>query len=459
MAHATRVLLINAINTYAEVETRYPNLGLGYLAASVRKNLSDAPVEFKIIDRNIQQVIKEFKPDLAGITSVSQNFNIAQQYADYCGSHGIPVVMGGIHLTCIPESLPKSASAACLGESEWTFVDIMKAFLNNSLNPHTLNSIPGIAYWKDGKLIKTNPRAFESCLDNIPLPARDLLPIESHSYMFTSRGCPYLCSFCASSRFWNKVRFFSAEYVVNEIGVLVRDYKVKMISFFDDLFILHRQRMRDIVSLLEKRSLIGKVDFTCSCRANMVDDELAQILTRMGVVSVGIGFESGSDEILKYLKGKTVSVEHNKRAIDILKRNGIAVNGSFVIGSPGETKEQIMDTYNFIKNNNLDLFDIYLLTPYPGTPVWEYAKSRGIVSEPVFDWSRLNINTCQVSNKKIIILSEVLSKKQLLSLYRRFVYLRFWRNIQKVGHHPMRRDVPKMAWKKLKELLYLKKRI
>ena len=68
MAHATRVLLINAINTYAEVETRYPNLGLGYLAASVRKKISDAPIEFKIIDRNIQQVIKEFKPDLAGIT-------------------------------------------------------------------------------------------------------------------------------------------------------------------------------------------------------------------------------------------------------------------------------------------------------------------------------------------------------------------------------------------------------
>ncbi len=437
-----------------EVETRYPNLGLGYLVSTARKCIPNVSIEFKITDRNIQNITNDFKPDLVGITSVSQNFNIALEYADYFKSLQIPVIMGGIHLTCVPETLPPSAFAACLGEGEYSFVEIVKALLNNSLNPQTLSKIPGIVYWDDKELKITRKHEFEMHLDNIPIPARELMHIKKHSYIFSSRGCPYLCSFCASTRFWKKVRFFSAEYVVNEIELLIRDYNVKMISFFDDLFISNSKRLEEIVNLLKKRSLLGKVLFTCSCRVNLVNDKIAHLLSEMGIVSVGIGLESGNDEILTYLKGKNISVKQNHEAIEILKKHGISVNASCVIGSPKETKEQIMDTYNFIKNSKLDLFDVYLLTPYPGTDVWDYAKSRNLVAEKRFDWSRLNINTFHVDKNKIIILSETLSKEELLALYKKFIYLRFWRNIKKVINHPMKRDVPKMAWNKLKELSY-----
>lgn len=247
---------------------------------------------------------------------------------------------------------------------------------------------------------------------------------------------------------------FSAEYVVNEIELLMRDYKVTMISFFDDLFVAKRSRLEDILRLLERRNLIGKIKFTCSCRANVVDDELAKILSRMGIVSVGMGIESGDDEILQFLKGGSVSVEKNHRAIDTLKRAGIAVNGSFVIGSPQEGREQITKTYNFIRTSNLDLFDVYILTPFPGTPIWDYAKKRNLVSDDMSDWSCLDVNAYHMAEDKIIVLSEMLSRKELLKLYKKFRFLRFLRNVAKVLNHPMRRDIPRMALNLLFEYIH-----
>ena len=180
---------------------------------------------------------------------------------------------------------------------------------------------------------------------------------------------------------------------------------------------------------------------------------MVSLLSRMGIVSVGLGLESGDDETLKYLKSNSISVEDGYTAINLLKDAGISVNASFVIGSPYETKEQIMKTYNFINNSRLDLFDIYLLTPFPGTPVWEYAKKRNIVQENMEDWSRLDVNVYRLSDKAIF-LSEMLSEKEILKLYGKFRALRFRRNFLKVWKHPMKRDLPRMGWNLLKENLY-----
>jgi anaerobic magnesium-protoporphyrin IX monomethyl ester cyclase len=449
MSKNLKILLVSAVNTEVEVESRYPNLGMAYLVSMARKDLPGAAVEFLIADKDIPGVTASFKPDLAGISSVSQNYNIAKEYAAFFEKSGIPYIMGGVHITQMPATLPEGALAACLGEGEHTFADIVRAALGGRLR-ESIPEIPGLAYWDGAELKLTEPREQEPDLDNLPVPARDLLEIRPHAYMFTSRGCPFRCTFCSSTRFWQKLRLFSAEYVVDEVEMLVKN-GVTMISFFDDLFVANFQRLEKIYELMENRGLLGKVQFTCSCRANVVKPELVALLKKMGVVSVGMGLESGDDEVLRFLKGGNISVAHNHEAINLLKDVGIAVNASFVIGSPGETREQVMNTYNFIKGSRLDLFDIYILTPLPGTPVWDMAKDRGLVGEDM-DWSRLDVNQYR-SPDKAIIMSDVLSHEEIIALYNKFRKLRLYRNMLKVINHPMKRDFPRIALRMLQEYL------
>ena len=363
---------------------------------------------------------------------------------------GVPVLMGGIHISALPQSLSPQMTVGCLGEGEVTIVDLINLFLSTgNFSIPELTKIAGICFWDGGRLSVTPPRPLVSNLDEIPLPARELLEISRHAYMFTSRGCPYRCRFCASSAFWDKLRFFSADYVINEIGVLVEDFGVKFISFYDDMFISNVSRLKDIAYGLENTGLLKKVKFSCSCAAASLSEEVAQILQGMNVVSVGMGLESGCDKTLKFLKGPAFSVEKNRRAVEILRKFGIAANASFVIGSPQETEAEIMETYRFIKENPLNLVDVYVLAPFPGTPIWQYALDRGLVSEDM-DWEKLNVNF-EVSHPNAIILSEQLSREDIYRLYNKFRRQRFWRNLRNIWWHPFLGDLPRVAFNSLKE--------
>jgi len=184
----------------------------------------------------------------------------------------------------------------------------------------------------------------------------------------------------------------------------------------------------------------------------MIDDEIMKLLKSINVQKIVLGLESGNDRILTYLKGiggrSTVTVKQNYDAVRIANKYGILVNAGFVIGSPDETKEEILDTLRLAKTSGLNHFEPYILTPLPGTPLWELAKKRGLVSNNM-DWNKLDVMFGE-NYKNAIILSEKLSREELYNLYKKFkTHQRFLR-IKNAILHPFKNNVPKI----LKNMLF-----
>jgi len=416
----TKVMFINAIDVADKIATALPSLGLAYLASSLRKEFGYHRIEFKIADRAVEREIGQFSPDIIGISSVSQNYNRAIEYARIAKKYNLPVIVGGVHISALPATLTSDMDVGVIGEGEETIIDLFNLFAEKGhFASERLAKIKGVVFRRNGKIVVTEERKPIEPLDKIPLPARDLLEIKESTYMFTSRGCPYRCTFCASCRFWGKVRFFPPEYVVNEVKVLVHKYGVKEISFSDDLFMANKARLKTIVQLLKNEAILDKVRFACNARSNIVTDELVLLLKQMNVKAIGMGLESGSPKTLEYLKGKNISAQDHANAIATFRRHGIEPHASFIIGSPQESKEDILQTLSFIKEKRLPSFDLYVLTPFPGTPVWQYARARNLVSEDM-DWDILNVNF-KSNADKAVILSEKLTRTEIRKLFWMFV--------------------------------------
>lgn len=421
---ALKVLLISATDYKKRVEMIYPPLNLAYLVSYARSKLGGAGIIYKIISKDYKKNILSFAPDIVGVSSVTQNYPIAVSIAEFCKKKGIPIFVGGIHISTLPSSMDKNFDFGVIGEAEETFFEIMKVFSKKkNLQKKDMQKIKGLVFFDEKNKLKfTTPRELIKDLDAIPFPARDLLDIDrNYIFMFSSRGCPYRCYFCSSASFWKITRFHSADYVIKEMLGIIKRYNPQKIAFYDDLFIADKNRLKELVKKIEQLKINRKVCFHVSARANLIDDETVSLLKRMNVWSVSMGFESGSEKVLNYLKGDSISVKDNINAINLLNRAGIIVGGSFVIGSPIETKETILETYDFIKKHRIDTFAVYTLTPYPETKAWDYALEHGLVSEHM-DFSNLCINNPPDYNKKITISSN-LSKKEIYEFHKKFMRL------------------------------------
>jgi len=152
-----------------------------------------------------------------------------------------------------------------------------------------------------------------------------------------------------------------------------------------------KKRLREIYDSMKKKEILGKVKFHMSTRANLVDDELCQLLKKLNVKTTGCGFESGNEEMLKYLKGGSVTVEDNRRAIRMFRKYKLPAFCSFIFGSPGESIEQMRETLDLIKyayKNKIAFIYPFLMKPLPGTEVWDIAIQRGVVANDM-NWELL----------------------------------------------------------------------
>jgi len=421
-----RLLLLNIIDDEREVEKLFDNLGLAYISACLKKNIKDIQINFAHI-ANIQQFEKKielYRPDIIGISTVSQNFGTAINIARHCKDKDIPIIIGGTHISMLPQSLDKSMDIGILGEAEITIVELLKTFQkNNGFKQNKLEKIKGLVFYKRGKLIFTPHRKLIENIDSIPFPDRSILNINLNKVMLiSSRGCPYNCIFCASKRFWKKARFHSPMYVISEIEEVHKKYKPKEILFFDDLFIANTNRLRQIVDLIVKRGIHKKIYFTVQCRANLVNDELCRLLKRMNVKVVMMGIETGSQPVLRYLKDN-VTIKENEDSIRLLKKYGFNVACFFIIGTPLDTEKRLEETLTFIKRNQLDIFEVYFLTPHPGTPIWNYAEKKGLVSHDM-QWEKLKFGFSRIKKLDDINRALVLSgldKKLLFNYYNKML--------------------------------------
>jgi len=408
-----RFLMIEATTSYLN-ENNHPPLGLAYIAGSLRKEYGNN-IEMKIIRDNLIEGIESFRPDIVGISSVTRNYGVAREHARISKQvYDLPVIIGGVHISFMPQMLTTDMDVGIVGEGENTIVELMASFiLRNGFVESELSRIKGIMYREAGKVTITEPRPLIKPIDDIPYPARDLLTIERDTSMMSSRGCPYNCAFCSTSRYTGRqVRYASAEYVANEIEILYRDYGAEYITIPDDLFALGSERTARIVELLDKKNILGKVELAINIRSDYVTEELVALLKRMGVTVIALGVETGCQQTLDYLKSGGITVEDSERAIRIVKKYKITPYCLFIIGSPNEDKAAMRQTVDFIKRNRIKYFDVATLTPYPGTSVWEYALSKGLVSEDM-DWSPLYIH----KNRNPIILSEKMSKDEIFEVY------------------------------------------
>jgi len=209
-----KILFLNVVDLHKPVHTRYYPLAFGYLVRFCEKYLPDKPFKYRYAEHINRHILQSFKPEVVALTCITENYNLAISYAETVKNfnENVKVVIGGVHITALPHSLSRSMDYGVLGEGEQTFLELVQ----NDFEVTTW--IKGLAYWRNGKVAVSQPRGLIEPLDLIPHPKRTMfLPENRKHYIFTSRGCPYRCIFCFSSRFWKKVRFHTPEYVAEEI--------------------------------------------------------------------------------------------------------------------------------------------------------------------------------------------------------------------------------------------------
>jgi radical SAM superfamily enzyme YgiQ (UPF0313 family) len=366
----------------------YLSIPLGVLSLASYLEQSGLPVEIFVHD-DLDKVIR-FEPDVVGLSCVSQNFGHAQKHARRLKEEtGCFVLLGGPHLTNMPDVFPDCFDLGFIGEGEISLTQVLSKFVQEGPSLEGLESIRGLVFRKEGKIINTGyPDRVEN-MDDLPLPDRKKwVRSLGMTHMMTTRGCPYRCFFCDSPYVFKGFRGNSAEYVAHEIRQLVSDFPdTRYVRFYDDIFVVDRKRLRALAALFKKDKFYSSIGYSGFVRDKLVDEEMVQNLKDMNFILVQFGADSGSPGVLKQLKNS--NVEDSQKALDLFHQAGIPVGCSFVIGSPFETLDDLKRTYQFIKKNRKKIFELEInpAVVLPGTPLWDYAKKKGLLpQEQDIDW-------------------------------------------------------------------------
>ena len=348
----------------------------------------DAIAENLGIDGTAQRFAED-RPDMVVIASSTPTIHtdllMARLAKEQAGAFTLLV---DTHVTVFHKELVAEpfVDAAVRGEFETAVPEIADTLNRGS----ELDRIPGVT-WSRGTEVVVNPdRPLLKDLDDLPWPDRDLVPAEQYIVglrtqdpcfmVMASRGCPFRCTFClwVPVMFNNKVRFRDVEKVVDEIAYLQNRYNAREVFFHDDTVNITVRRVEEICHAILRRRL--KIGWIANFRADQTTPELFRLMKRAGCTKILLGVESGSQRLLDETIDKEITLKEVEDTIRWAKEAGIRVHCTYSLGAPGETRETMRETLEFIKKTDPDDIQVSLMTPIPGTPFYEKVKHE------VADW-------------------------------------------------------------------------
>ena len=389
--------------------------------------------DLKIVDANLNdyspehfsKVVRDWRPDLVGLSILANEYGITGHIgvkATKEVSLDIVTVLGGVYPTTRASDVLDDplVDFAVLGEGEFVFPRLIDFIEGKDDLPKE-----GIAYRENNQKIILPQLNYIQDIDNLPFPDNDL--IDFHSYanesfkhvvdapralpfakLNTSRGCPIGCTFCQVEVIsGKKTRFQSPKRVVDEIEWLVKNYHIKAIDFLDDNFLGDRQRAIGIFKEMINRK-VPVVWNAANVSEFFLSEELLGLMRGSGCVYLSIALESGVPRVLKEIIKKPVKLNHAKNMLDKARSLGMDTTTLWVIGSPGETWEEIRSTIKVAEEMDADYTKINVATPYPGTELFDMAVQGGYLSDDFnFDdlgWGQATISTEEFRAEDLTVL-------------------------------------------------------
>ena len=437
-----KILLINppAINFYHRIGLKLPPLGLAYLASILR----DKKHSVKIVDLNVEPLDYRFLPykdfDIVGISVDTTRYPVSRKIAIAAKNHKVKVVMGGPHAAFFDEEILTSESVDYVirGEGEHGMLDLVERLDSGG----ELERVDGLSFRDNGNWFKNPSRSFIQDLDSLSFPARELLPLNLYTHnmgkrfsatMVTSRGCPFNCDFCSCSEFSGiKWRTRSVENIIEEISVLYNRYGYRAISFLDDNFTLNPNRVIEFCESILRRG--WNIEWWAFSRIDTIikNEKMVGLMAKAGLKQVFIGFESADQNTLDGF-GKKLDTGNIFKGVEILKKNKIDIWGSFIIGALKESKEMVKKTIRFAKIIDPAFAQFSILTPYPGTKLYDSVKNRLLTNNWEIFWGgqpviRLDKITPKELQRLIVraYLSFYLRPRKIFQLGLPYLYELFW---------------------------------
>jgi radical SAM superfamily enzyme YgiQ (UPF0313 family) len=392
-----KIVLMNPIRERTDHVA--PDIGLGYLATWLRKDGHEVAIldsnNIKLDFAALIRKISTLQPDLVGIKLFTQDLGSVKKTLRLLKEHNesIVTVVGGAHPSALPEHTLRTLNDvdyAFKGEAEIGFPKLLQ-FLAGKCG---LDEVPGLV-WRDGEGVRVNCQLFVDNLDDLGMPAWDLLDPREYSDtaetfrkafpaapISITRGCPFPCTYCAGSTISGKpIRTRSTENVLAEMQFLMDNYGVREFNIADDNFTHNRQVVEAFCRGIIDRGWNIHWSGSTGIRLDSLDENLLGLMRRSGCYSFYVGIESGSQRILDMMK-KRLNLDQIRKGVEMISKSGILVSGFFIIGYPGETRDDILKTIGFARSLPLFKAHFFHFTALPATEAYETLLRQGKISGP-----------------------------------------------------------------------------